>query len=283
MTVESASYLENLNASYPASGDQQAEGDDHLRLLKAVLKATFPGRAGADSRVSVKSAGYTPNVNEVSVIYQHSAALTVTLPAVAGLGAGAYYIMWAQSGQTTLTPNGAETINGAVSASLIQGEAGIIFPVSGGWGLLRWSGANTTLGNLTDAAAARANLGVENAEIDVASAATTDIGAVAGQNIRITGTTTITALGTAAAGVVRRGRFAGALTLTHNATSLILPNGQSIVTAAGDTFEFRSLGSGNWVLQSYQKVGAFDGRTLTISTSTPSGGADGDIWYEREA
>lgn len=287
MTVESASYLESLNSAYPASGDQQAEGDDHLRLLKSVLKGTFPGRGGVDSRVISKATGYTPAATEVSALYQHTAGLTVTLPAVAGVVAGAYYIFYAQSGTTTLTPNGADTINGGASATLAQGVAGILFPVSGGWVLLYWNGAvagaNNTLSNLLSAATARSNLGVENAEIDVASAATTNIGAAAGQNIRITGTATITAFDSAAAGVTRRGRFAGALTLTHNATTLILPNGQSIVTAAGDTFEFLSLGSGNWVLTNYQKVGAFAGRTLTISTSAPSGGADGDIWFEREA
>ena len=86
---------------------------------------------------------------------------------------------------------------------------------------------------------------------DLASAATTDIGAVNTQNIRITGTTTITSFGTAASGR-RQLRFAGALTLTHNATSLILPGGSNITTAAGDTAVAVSLGGGNWVVTDYQ-------------------------------
>src|SRR5512133_2781966 len=60
---------------------------------------------------------------------------------------------------------------------------------------------------------------------DVSSASTTDIGAAAGRIVDVTGTTTITSLGTVAAGVWRIVRFTGALTLTHNATSLILPGG----------------------------------------------------------
>jgi hypothetical protein len=40
--------------------------------------------------------------------------------------------------------------------------------------------------------------------------------------------------------------FDGALTLTHNGTSLILPTGANIVTAAGDAALFASEGSGNW-------------------------------------
>jgi len=85
-----------------------------------------------------------------------------------------------------------------------------------------------------------------NASVDVASATTTDIGAAASENVRITGTTTITGLGTIAAGIFRRVRFAGILTLTHNATSLILPGAANITTAAGDIAEFISEGSGNW-------------------------------------
>ncbi|MFZ5789786.1 MAG: hypothetical protein ACOY3L_03710 [Pseudomonadota bacterium] len=94
----------------------------------------------------------------------------------------------------------------------------------------------------------------EAAEIDVASAATTAIGVAASNNVRVTGATTITAFDSVAAGITRRVRFAGALTLTHNATSLILPGGANIITTAGDEAEFTSLGAGNWVCRHYQKA-----------------------------
>lgn len=86
---------------------------------------------------------------------------------------------------------------------------------------------------------------------DIASASTTDIGAATGEFVDITGTATITALGTVAAGIVRTVRFTGALTLTHNATSLILPGSVNITTANGDVAQFRSLGSGNWKCVGY--------------------------------
>jgi len=86
---------------------------------------------------------------------------------------------------------------------------------------------------------------------DVASAATTDLSATS-SNVRITGTTTITSFGTADSGLMRNLRFAAALTLTHNASSLILPGGANITTAAGDTAVAISLGSGNWVVVNYQ-------------------------------
>ena len=90
------------------------------------------------------------------------------------------------------------------------------------------------------------------AYVDVASATTTDIGAAASDKVRITGTVTITGLGTVAAGTQRSIRFAAALQLTYNATSLILPGAANITTAANDTAEFVSLGSGNWICISYK-------------------------------
>ena len=94
----------------------------------------------------------------------------------------------------------------------------------------------------------------EAVRVDVASATTCDIGAAASNYVRITGTTTITGLGTIASGVRRQVVFAGILTLTHNATSLILPGGATITTAAGDCALFESEGSGNWRCVNYQRA-----------------------------
>lgn len=69
---------------------------------------------------------------------------------------------------------------------------------------------------------------------NLASAATTDIGAQNTVLLNITGTTTITSFGTNYNGP-RYLRFDGVLTLTHNATTLILPGGANITTAAGDS------------------------------------------------
>jgi hypothetical protein len=47
MSVESASYIDDLVATNPATTDFLYEGDDHVRLLKAVLLASFPNIGGA--------------------------------------------------------------------------------------------------------------------------------------------------------------------------------------------------------------------------------------------
>ena len=113
---------------------------------------------------------------------------------------------------------------------------------------------------------------------DVASAATTDIGFVNSENLRITGTTTITAFGTAASGTRRQLRFAGALVLTHNATSLILPGGANITTGAGDTAVAVSLGAGNWVVVDYQYATAAAARAAISAPAAPVDAAVPGQW-----
>lgn len=98
----------------------------------------------------------------------------------------------------------------------------------------------------------------------IASAATVNLATATSNTINISGTTTITAFGTIAAGAIRRLVFQGTLTLTHNATSLILPTGANIITTANDSAEFVSLGSGNWRCVRYQRA---DGDSLGNGTA----------------
>jgi len=100
---------------------------------------------------------------------------------------------------------------------------------------------------------------------NIASAATTDLGAANGVWGHVTGTTTITGLGTIAAGTMRVVIFDGALTLTHNATSLILPTGANITTAADDSALFVSEGSGNWRCLAYWRK---SGQPLVAATAS---------------
>lgn len=91
----------------------------------------------------------------------------------------------------------------------------------------------------------------EGEEVPLASETTTSIGAVPTRNVNVTGTTTITSLGAAEAGTLRRVRFSGILTLTHNGTSLIIPKGSSQTTAANDVALCLSLGGSNWRVVEY--------------------------------
>lgn len=74
-----------------------------------------------------------------------------------------------------------------------------------------------------------------------------------------------------AEGINRKGRFTGALLLTHNATSLILPGVANITTAANDRYEARSLGAGNWIVTKYlPAVGQLFDATVVHTTGNES-------------
>jgi hypothetical protein len=111
---------------------------------------------------------------------------------------------------------------------------------------------------------------INEAGATVASATTCDIGAAAGNYVSVTGTTTITGLGTVQVGTKRTVRFAGILTLTHNGTSLILPGAANITTAAGDVAVFISLGSGNWFCAAYMRAAAMAAYANAAQTWTAS-------------
>jgi hypothetical protein len=65
-------------------------------------------------------------------------------------------------------------------------------------------------------------------------------------NVTITGNVTIAGFGSAApTGIEKTVRFAGALVLT-NSSSLTVPGGFDLTTAANDRAKVTHLGSGNW-------------------------------------
>ena len=52
MGLESGTYISQLNSDNPATSDDVAEGDDHLKLIKAVLKNQFSGLSGTTAITS---------------------------------------------------------------------------------------------------------------------------------------------------------------------------------------------------------------------------------------
>jgi len=91
---------------------------------------------------------------------------------------------------------------------------------------------------------------------DIASATTTTLANLSGEYGRVTGTTTITSFGAGSFGLRKTLRFAAALTLTHNGTSLILPGGANITTAANDTIDVVCLGGSNWLCVGFKTASA---------------------------
>ena len=99
-----------------------------------------------------------------------------------------------------------------------------------------------------------------------------------GDFAQVSGTTTVTAVGVAAAGFGFRVMFTGAgLNITHNGTSLISPWGRDYRTVPNEIIEFQSLGSGNWVFWSLNGPKERVGSTVEWnSNSIPPGYLDED-------
>ena len=108
---------------------------------------------------------------------------------------------------------------------------------------------------------------------DVASANALTLG-TDGNYFDITGTTSITSIGTLGVGTIVTLHFDAALTLTHHATDLILPGGANITTAAGDEFTFIEYATGDWRCIGYVLAsGAAIATELSNDASPQLGGA----------
>lgn len=244
MALETGTYINDLVTTNPVGvTDPKSQGDDHLRLIKSVLKNTFPGMVGVAWRIQSKNAAYTVVAGDNTTVIRCTVALTLTLTAAATLGNGHMFVVQAGSGDVTLDPNASEQINGAATVTVVSGNWAVVWcsgtdfraiqliPADGATvpGAMTWNGVQTFAATVSMNAAA-----INEADrVDVASATTVDLDAAVSNYVRVTGTTTIAAV-TLSNGNRRQVVFGGALTLT-NGSNLILPGGADIVTEAGDT------------------------------------------------
>ena len=93
-----------------------------------------------------------------------------------------------------------------------------------------------------------------------------------GNYFDVTGTTTITSINTTGGvGTLIKLHFDGALTLTHDATDLILPGGANITTAAGDEAEFIEYATGDYRCTNYSRTSGeavAGGKILQVVSAT---------------
>lgn len=196
----------------------------------------------------------------------------VSAPAADAVENHPFFIVNGSSAGETITVK-----NNAVTVTLItlaEGKACLLMPDGAGdylIGIDANEGLTSPVGiadggtGQTTANAALDSLTVQGT--DIASAGTTNIAAATGLTVTITGSTTITAFGTAAAGVIRLLKFSGAPLLTYNATSLKLPGATNYQVVAGDVFIFESEGSGNWKCIGYTLI---SGVVITGTSGMPA-------------
>lgn len=84
MTVETATYISQLNSALPAGTDPKSEGDDHMRLVKASLKATFPNFGAA--ALAASNTQLDKLVTTFSISSAPSSAVTVDASGNVGIG-----------------------------------------------------------------------------------------------------------------------------------------------------------------------------------------------------
>ena len=118
MALESGTYISSLNASNPASTDGLAQADDHIRLLKATIKATLPNVTGAITSTHTELnvldgvTASTTEINKLDGLTATTAQLN-TLATGGGVIPSGGIIMW--SGAVSAIPTGWVLCNGSNS------------------------------------------------------------------------------------------------------------------------------------------------------------------------
>ena len=114
MGLETGTYIDSLNASNPTTSDNVAQGDDHLRLLKSTIKASFPNVTGAvtatHTAMNTASTHYVPS--GALTAYAGSSAPTGWLLADgAAVSRTTYATLFAAVGTTFGAGDGSSTFN----------------------------------------------------------------------------------------------------------------------------------------------------------------------------
>lgn len=222
-----------VTANLPMAGFRHTAVSDasatnqYLTYLQAQgSTATWLGTAGgtADAATVSPSIGVTSYVTGAEFAYIPVGTNTITTPTINISGLGTKAITYRGS---------ALQIGDIPSAGVVQ---------------IRYNGTSFDMLNAPLSRILKAK------GTAIASAATTDIGAADSDFIDVTGTTGITSFGSTTTRNHVWVNFTGILTVTHNATSLILPGAANYTTAAGDVFECVRISGSNWQVVSITRT-----------------------------
>lgn len=265
MPLESATYLASLVASNPPGTDPRSQGDDHIRLLKSVLLATFPGLGGAFQRLQAKAIPFTPALNDNSSLFDVTGGSAVTLSTGATYGNGWCVGFRATGTAVVITPTGPSTINGAASLTVPANQ--IVYVWSDGTNFYAafmntaLSAFVTTLLDDASAAAFRTTLGIGTAD------------AVTFAALTLSGLLTLQAGGVltpAATPAVNELGYLGAPVNTQDAAYTL------VMADAGKTIYHNEVTARTWTIPSNAAV-PFPIGTVIILDNTGNAGAAGTI------
>lgn len=161
MGLETATYILDFNAANPPGSDPKSQGDDHVRLIKNVLRSTFPtaNRAFALSNWSEKTSSLLDRTSAYSLDvatdngktfrFVIAAPTPVNLPAASLAKDG--WNCWIQNFSDwplVLQPTGADTIEGQVNLIIHQNEGGYLITDGSHWSFIGKHGLNAGVGSL---------------------------------------------------------------------------------------------------------------------------------------
>lgn len=126
MALETGTYISDLVASNPAASDVTSQGDDHLRLIKTILQATFPSNGKEfrfPSDIAAKTGNYTvvfpDDQNKIIPVDTSGGSVAITLPSPSGVnGNGWGFSIVKTSASNSVTITG--TVNGVTNYALKQ-------------------------------------------------------------------------------------------------------------------------------------------------------------------
>ena len=133
MALESTTYIDGLVITNPTGTDPRSQGDDHLRLIKATLRSTFPNVSGAMPAPHTELNlidGYTGttaelNYNDVPTLGTVEASKTVTADAVG-------ITKKLKTQEQTEIVNAVGTVSGATAINFALGNVATAVLASGG-------------------------------------------------------------------------------------------------------------------------------------------------------
>jgi hypothetical protein len=282
VALETSTYIVGLVTTNPDGGDQRSTADDHVRLLKAVLKRTFPLMDGAVSLSStqlmylgdlsasvqvqlntLRDGSATAN-NAVNSRFANSAsiALYANSASYAGIAAtanSASYAALAGQASSASYATLAATANSASYAALASHAASASFATFA-----------TTATSATTATTATNATNATNAALATTASNANTVGGYAASEAA----TASTVAARNASGYIFAVHFnsSGAVESSLVATEIIVGNG------SGYFYKTTPANAGQYI--DAKNISTKTGTAKTLSSSSPSGGSNGDIWYE---
>lgn len=270
MALETASFVANLVTTNPDGSDARSTADDHLRLIKATLVRTFPKLDGA---VSLSAA---------QVMFSNDLSASVQL-------------------QLNQLRDGSATANNAVNSRYANSASLALTANSASYAALAGTAALATLALTANSASYAVLAGTSTLALTANSASYAALAGTAQLAVTANSASYATLAGTAASATTVAGRAGsaavstGAETVAFRSTDGYIfsvyfnqSSGGDENISVGQVFA-ETAGDGYLRKVNMARLGAYlearnitnkTGIAKTLSTSSPSGGSNGDIWYK---